>query len=279
MASQDQNNAIQTLVTSLLNTVFTPKMNQLATAARSKIKLIRQSEDKLKQEVSSLNRQITDLGLKINNLDSQKKLLEEQNINTQAQLDSQIHSMNSNAAANCGDIAKQKFLLQSKIRIYKSQVDSLKKSKLIIDKKIKNLNTELTKNKEAKTELDSIIKQIKTEKQQQQQTNSVLTQDLSAKKTMINKLNSDISKLEMNNTDLKSKKTELETKNTQLNTEITKLKTELTEKNTTIKQMELSTSTDKSEIDKLIAKNVDLEYLIKTNETLISSIRTCSNHL
>ena len=38
--------------------------------------------------------------------------------------------------------------------------------------------------------------------------------------------------------------------------------------------MELSTSTDKSEIDKLIAKNVDLEYLIKTNETLISSIRT-----
>ena len=90
---------------------------------------------------------------------------------------------------------------------------------------------------------------------------------------MINKLNSEISKLEMNNTDLKSK-TELETKNTQLNTEITKLKTELTEKNTTIKQMELSTSTDKSEIDKLIAKNVDLEYLIKTNETLISSIRT-----
>ena len=61
MASQDQNNTIQTLVTSLLNLVFTPKMNQLATAARSKIKLIRQSEDKLKQEVSSLNRQLSDL--------------------------------------------------------------------------------------------------------------------------------------------------------------------------------------------------------------------------
>ena len=98
-------------------------------------------------------------------------------------------------------------------------------------------------------------------------------EDLSAKKTMINKLNSDISKLEMNNTDLKSKKTALEKKNTQLNTEITKLKTELKKKHM-IKQMELSTSTDKSEIDKLIAKNVDLEYLIKTNETLISSIKT-----
>ena len=48
-------------------------MNQLATAARSKIKLIRQSEDKLKQEISSLNKQITNLGLK-NKLNLQKSI-------------------------------------------------------------------------------------------------------------------------------------------------------------------------------------------------------------
>lgn len=281
MVSTEQKKLIQTLVSSLIQTVFTDKIKKLANSARETIGKMRISQTTLNAQISELNSKITDLDLNINRLKAEntnlietKNLLEEQNSNSQSQLDAHTQAVNSKLETNCGEIAKKNILLKTKQTLYSRQVSTLKRAKITIDGKLRTLNVELEKTNEAKNKLANTIKQIQTEQKNQQQTNTVLTDDLNAKKTMIDSLNSNINKLEINNTTLESKKKELETKNTQLNNQLTQLKVDLTQKTETIKQMKSSTSTDKSEINKLIAKNVDLEYLIKTNETLINSIKT-----
>ena len=279
--SDEQKNLIQSLVTNLIQSVFNKKIILLKDRARESIGKMRNSNDMLTKQVASLKSDMTSLDLDIKQLRAEKQqllekelLLKKKNSSIQSELDKKTQTVNSNLKANCGKLATTNIILSANNKSISKKYDETKSRLATINTDLVKIQKSKKELETSKKELEKIIEEIKSENASQQQTNEILDNDIQTKTKTIENLKSELNNLETKHVNLESVKKELDKKNNELNQQVKQLNVNLTEKTEMIKQMETNTSSDKSEITKLIAKNVDLEYLIKTNQTLINSIKT-----